>query len=723
VYEQFLGKVIRLTDGHQAKVEYKPEVKKAGGVFYTPQYIVEYIVKHTVGELVTDKTPRDVAKLRVLDPACGSGSFLIGAFQFLLDWHRDWYIANLVPVFIDKKSVTDPAVLALLPETVPRGKKHLAQAELPIYKAGTSGDATRTRSDWRLTTAEKKRILLNNIFGVDIDTQAVEVTKLSLLLKVLEEENEENIDKQLKLFAERALPSLHENIKCGNSLIGTDILTPEMPAEEVKRINPFDWDREFADVMKAGGFDAVIGNPPYLRIQGLQEHYEDQIPYLIEKYQSAVKRFDLYLLFIEKGYCLLNSKGLLSYICPHKFLNSDFGSGLRGFFVKNSAIDSIVSFGNNLIFKTATTYTGIFKLQRSKQSKFLYFEFPLLPIIEIPEKLSSLKTENFSEFSISEFSSEPWTLSSSRSQLFIDKLNSSNQLKIADVFTEVMVGVQSGIDNIHLLWENDTSSTRNDVMRLFSERAGEVIEIEKDLVKPILMGEDVHRYQKIQNHNFVIYPYKLENGKTVIIDENELKTKFPIGYSYLKKYQSELKDIRTRQKTNPEYWYSCHRSKDMSLFEQERIITPEISLGCNMTISPGGIYHNTKVYSLIADEKFGEHKHYWLGILNSPLLWWFIKTTGYALRGGYFTFKTNYLRPFPIRTINFSDPADKARHDRMVALVTQMLELNKKLQDASLDHEKELLSRQIEATDASIDKLVYELYGLTEEEIAIVEGR
>ena len=132
VYEQFLGKVIRLTDGHQAKVEYKPEVKKAGGVFYTPQYIVEYIVKHTVGELVKDKTPRDVAKLRILDPACGSGSFLIGAYQFLLDWHRDWYIVNLVPVFKEKNSVADPAVIALLPEAAPRGKKNLAQVDLPV---------------------------------------------------------------------------------------------------------------------------------------------------------------------------------------------------------------------------------------------------------------------------------------------------------------------------------------------------------------------------------------------------------------------------------------------------------------------------------------------------------------------------------------------------------------------------------------------------------------
>ena len=722
VYEQFLGKVIRLTDGHRAQVEYKPEVKKAGGVFYTPQYIVEYIVKHTVGELVKDKTPRDVAKLRVLDPACGSGSFLIGAYQFLLDWHRDWYIENLVPVFIDKKAVTDPAVLALLPEATPRGKKHLAQAELPIYKAGTSGDATRTRSDWRLTTTEKKRILLNNIYGVDIDTQAVEVTKLSLLLKVLEEENEENIDKQLKLFAERALPSLHQNIKCGNSLIGTDISTPEMSSEEFKRINPFDWEKGFVSVMAAGGFDAVIGNPPYLRIQGLQEHYENQIDYLIKHYQSAVKRFDLYLLFVEKGFSLLNNKGLLSYICPHKFFNADFGSGLRGFLIKNSAINSIVSFGNNLIFKTATTYTGIIILDKSKKSEFSYYHFSLLPNIEIPEKLSNLKDENFSKIALSDLSSEPWSLTQTDFQFLIDKLNSSCRIKIADVFGEIMVGVQSGVDNIHLLKENNNSPPKNGIISLFSEKAGKCIEIEIDLVKPILLGEDVHRYQKIQNHYYVIYPYKLIERKTVILEEYELKEKYPLGYEYLKKYQSELKEIRIRQKTNSNYWYSCHRSKDMYLFEQERIITPEISFGCNMTISPAGIYHNTMVYSLIAKPNFVEHKFYWLGILNSPVLWWFIKTTGNALRGGYFRFKTNYLKPFPIRTINFADPADKARHDRMIALVTQMLELNKRLQDAKLEHEKTLLSRQVEAADAAIDKLVYELYGLTAEEIAIVEG-
>ena len=195
VYEQFLGKVIRLTAGHNAKVEEKPEVKKAGGVYYTPEYIVEYIVQNTVGRLVEEKTPKKVEALRILDPACGSGSFLIGAYQYLLNYHLKWYIENN-------------------PEKYAKGK----------YPA-----VYRSEGGWRLTTQEKKRILLNNIFGVDIDRQAVEVTKLSLLLKVLEDENRETIGKNLILFRERVLPNLDSNIKCGNSLIGTDFYSNSLP--------------------------------------------------------------------------------------------------------------------------------------------------------------------------------------------------------------------------------------------------------------------------------------------------------------------------------------------------------------------------------------------------------------------------------------------------------------------------------------------------------------
>ena len=682
VYERFLGKVIRLTAGHQAKIEEKPEVRKAGGVYYTPTYIVDYIVKNTIGKLVKNKKPKDIASLKIVDPACGSGTFLIGAYQYLLDWHLDWYsIAENSP----DKWVKNKSIIKV-------------------------GDI------YKLTIAKKREILLNNIHGVDIDSQAVEVTKLSLLLKVLE-----NPSGQLGLGLERSLPNLGDNIKCGNSLIGFDYFTGLMfPDESTRsRINPFNWNIEFKDIFSRGGFDVVISNPPYLRIQGLQEYFGDQIEYFIEHYKSAVKRFDLYLLFAERSYMLLKNDGMLGFICPHKFLNSDFGSGIRSFLIEKEALEKFISFGNNPIFRQASTYTGLLFLRKSKAHQFKYYEFETMSTIEIPDVLDNLPDDSYTIYDIKNFSKKPWVLTKKHVQSILQTLSRQPQT-LGDVSDNILVGVQSGIDNIHLMKFEKTGSSNS--LFLFSERAQDIVEIENELVKPMMRGEDVHRYELPHNNFYCIYPYKLVDGKTKILEERELKDMYPKGYAYLKKYRGELKEIRERQKTNPKYWYSCHRSRDMNVFESERIITPEISLGCNMTIAPKGLYHNTKVYSIIPAKNREEHQNYWLGLLNSNLLWWYLSNTGYVLRGGYFVFKTNYLSPFPIYLIDFSNPGEKSKHNKMVRLVEQILIAHKSLSLAQTPQEKQRLERQIQVTDRMIDSLVYEMYDLSDEDIGIVEN-
>ena len=698
-YEQFLGKVIRLTAGHHAKIEEKPEVRKAGGVYYTPQYIVDYIVKNTVGKLCENKTPADVRELRILDPACGSGSFLLGAYQFLMDWHLAYYKSE------HEKTGKIPLVL---PE---KGKRRRKSDPYVIFQ-GRGGD-------WYLTTAEKKRILTNNIYGVDIDANAVEVTKLSLLLKVLEDENSETLSRQLGLWRERALPDLGGNIKCGNSLIGSDFYDNQQAAlfdeAEMLRINVFDWDREFPGIFARGGFDAVIGNPPYLRIQGLQKHYSNQIVYYSKKYQSAVKRFDLYLLFIEKGFSLFNEQGYLGFICPHKFINSDFGSGIRKFLIDNSSLNLLISFGNNLIFNQASTYTGLLFLQK-KQKEFFYYEFPNQPQSELQMHLNKLNKNDLTNYPTSGFSDVPWVFTDRNTQIVLRKLK-MQRYKLGDVFDEIMVGIQSGIDNIHVL--KKISKPQHDIIKVYSEREGREIEIEIGLLKPILRGEDVHRYEKPVSKYYCIYPYYLENEKTKIMLEEDILHKFPLGYNYLKRHKTELKEIRTRQKTNPIYWYSCHRSKSMSIFEKTRIITPEISLGCNMTMGDAGIYHNTKVYSLMPSKEINENILYWLGILNSKILWWYIKNTGYVLRGGYYKFKTNYLMPFPIHFIDFSIKNEFEKYNKVVLLVEQILDFHKKLTDGRDPRMREQLQRRIDSTDNQIDRLVYDLYGLTDKEIGL----
>ena len=226
VYEQFLGKVIQLDENENRKVEVveKTEARKAGGIYYTPSYIVDYIVKNTLGKLLEGKTPKEASELRILDPACGSGSFLIGAYQYLLDWHFYWYNKNLIPLLNAGYKPTSKEVQELLPGPIEKPDKNAKAKSKKIWeRALVAAIPTEQRADGlHLRTFERKRILLNNIYGVDIDTQAVEVTKLSLLLKVLEGENKATIADLTKYSKERALPDLGNNIKCGNSLIEQD---------------------------------------------------------------------------------------------------------------------------------------------------------------------------------------------------------------------------------------------------------------------------------------------------------------------------------------------------------------------------------------------------------------------------------------------------------------------------------------------------------------------
>ena len=342
VYEQFLGKVINLS-GRSATVTEKPAVRKAGGVYYTPTYIVRYIVKTTVGKVVTgktyaqvsgeDKRAKNAAPIRVLDPACGSGSFLIEAYQYLLDWYTGQYISDGV-------------------------ERHIKGKQPRLYEA--------SRGIWRLTISEKKRILLTHIFGVDIDAQAVEVTKLSLLMKVLEGEKGDALAAQMNLFHMRALPDLGNNIKCGNSLIGSDIYSQQnlrLSEDEETRINPFDWTAFIKEMTRSQRFDIVIGNPPYVLLE--DDNRQTAIEAYIERhYKVASFKVDTYHLFIERGLQLLAEKGLYSFITPSNFLTNNHAGGLRNILIEGRNLSTIVNFKGR-VFQSASVDTCIFLIDKA----------------------------------------------------------------------------------------------------------------------------------------------------------------------------------------------------------------------------------------------------------------------------------------------------------------------------------------------------------------------
>ncbi|AZL15903.1 Eco57I restriction-modification methylase domain-containing protein [Rickettsiales endosymbiont of Stachyamoeba lipophora] len=678
IYERFLGQVITVSStGKSVKIEQKPEVKKAGGVYYTPSYIVDYIIKNTIGELLKDKTPEQVSMIRVLDPACGSGSFLLGAYQFLLNWHLDYYV-NHPKKYKDK-----------------------------FYKIGDS--------NYKLTISERKKILTNNIYGVDIDSQAVEVSKLSLLIKVLENETQETVGEQLKLFKERALPDLGDNIKCGNSLVGTDFYSkyPNQSEEEKTRVNPFDWQSEFPLVFKDGGFDAVVGNPPYARIQTLQEMFGSSVAYFKSEYMSADKNFDIYILFNEKGFSLLKSKGYLGFIQPHKFFQSEMGQKLRNYLASNKALHKIVSFGSAQIFDGATTYTAITILKKAFNKKFDYAI--LESDIALNIKNDKTLNKNFISLNQPEVDNN-WHFLSNDKQKVLDTI-SKLPLRLKDVTRKIFVGLQTSADKIYVL---ELIKQSKHTSTCYSKSLDKEIEIENDLIKPFLMGKDVKRYSKPSPKNVVIFPYLLENGKANLMSQDYLKANYPLGWQYLLENKDEL-EKRENSRMKHENFYAYIYPKNLVEFATPKIMTPEIANSPNLTFDADGtMYHTTTVYTISITDSMGS-KLFYLGLLNSSILKFFIAQTAHTLRGGYFRFQNRYLEAFPIPKLDLSKKPDKAIHDKLSSLAENMLELNKKLLSTNNPNDKTKIQRQIEATDKEINAIVYKLYGLTDEEIRIVE--
>jgi predicted type IV restriction endonuclease len=629
VYEQFLGKVIRLTAGHQAKVEEKPEVRKAGGVYYTPTYIVEYIVQHTIGKLVEGKTPqqvgaltahyqpskaKDARPLAVLDPACGSGSFLLGAYQFLLDWYRDGYVND--------------------------GPKNHTAGKNPRLYQHPSGE-------WRLTTAERKRILLSHIHGVDIDSQAVEVTKLSLLLKVLEGESAENLDAGLRLFHERVLPDLSSNIKCGNSLIGPDFYeTPGgqmglFDEEQRLKINVFDWQTEFKDIMNAGGFDAVIGNPPYLFITEVKDEFRH---YYQNRYRTVKYRFDLYGAFIEKGLRELLADGAaFGFIIPHTLLSNTSFEALRACLANETRLTQIVDIGH-----------GVFTTARNETMLLFFQKQPARPgdTVEVKATTPAIWPEFSTEF---EALQQDWARTNG--DVWLVHVNGPQTRFLAR-----MKGMEFRLEDYCIA--NQGLRTGNNEKYLADHVAG-------PKWRRAAGGKNIARYGPIREEIYVFY-------EPSVLDAPRRPEIF---FSERKIIVQEIRNISLPRRI-------------VATLDEAKVIGLQ----------------STNVINSRDDSPYD--LRYILGLLNSEATNVYFRLT----YPGNNHIPSNQLLQIPV-----PPPDNEARHDEVVTLVQQILDLHKQLPEAKTAHAKTAIQRQIDATDRRIDQLVYELYGLTDEEIAIVE--
>ena len=598
-----------------------------------------------------NKNPQEVAALKIVDPACGSGTFLLGAYQFLLDWHLNWY-------------------------TAPENEPGLAEKLKAIVKVGEG---------YRLTTAKKKEILLNNIFGVDIDAQAVEVTKLSLLLKVLE-----SASGQMELSLQRVLPDLGNNITCGNSLVGEDYFEGKLMVDREQRwrVNPFDWKSAFPKVFAQGGFDVVVGNPPYVRMESFKELKD----YLSKNYACHEERSDIYAYIIERSHKILQLGGLFGMIVSNKFLRANYGKPLRDFIQKNANVKHIIDFAGLPVFKGATVRTIILLTTLEIQKESLQYTPPMSIDVFSEVEYSKATVENViteTTYPIrnTTLAKDIWSFAQPDADNLLDRLKKANTLLVEYCDDLICMGVKSGLTDAFVI----DAGTRAEIVKENPKAA--------EIIKPFLNGRDVRRYVLEPKDIYLLYTHR---GVRI--------AEYPAVERHLKPFKEQLKKRATKQE-----WYELQQSQFayMKYFESPKIVFPDIATAPRFVLDEGGYYGSNTIFFI------PRHDLYLLGLLNSQLAKLYFLKVCAGLEGKketYLRFFGQYLEGFPVAK------GDKAQRDKIVSLVEAMLLLHKSLALAQSPVEKERLEKQIKSTDAGIDELVYELYGLSEEEIKIVEG-
>jgi adenine-specific DNA-methyltransferase len=651
-YEQFLGKTITINNRGKAVIELKPEVRKAGGVYYTPQYVVEYIVANTIGKLCENKTPTQVAEIKIVDPACGSGSFLLGAYQYLLNWHKDYYLQN------------------------PNKKKTLTP-------------------DGNLTTLEKKKILLNNIYGVDIDANAVEVTKLSLLLKCMEGETQASIAHQMKMFNERVLPTLDENIKSGNSLIDTDYYDNEFDFGEERKIKPFNWQEEFSKILPKG-FDAVIGNPPYIKERGSKEIFEPVTKSKLGKIYHQGK-MDFWYYFIHRGIDILKSNGYLAFITNSYWMRSDGASKLIDRIEKELTVNTIVDFDNYKVFEDVSGKhnISIFTKGQNKKTK--------CQVLTIQKQNPSSAID---EYNLLEINNENLFSNSKLNIQSVD--NIFENCDIIDNHFDTSVGVQESTDKVTKTQKEKTKRSDiniGDGVFVLTEKEIKNLGFskeEKKLLKPYVNTLHVKRYALKFENEYLLYLGKQER-------EDVAKGKYP----NVKKHLDNMREFITSSNAP----YGIHRTREQRFFEEPKLICK------GMFLKPEFYFDDQKYYcgfsfSVIIQKSNKYNITLLLALMNSKLGEYWFNLNG-KKRGVGVDIGVKVFRLFPLPKTSNKDFSKL--NGEIIKWVVQLTELYNNLKTLSLHSSIQQTERQIKHIEDKINTLVYQLYELKKEEIELIE--
>jgi len=701
---------------------YLAGVRHDEGIYYTPKFVTRYIVENTVGEKL-DKFVREIkncleqenfeevmrlladfTSVRVLDPACGSGSFLIKAVRKL--WAKYKEVQNLLREAERKHNKW-------------QGSLHRPkEVEEKVEKIHQAMEILGPRNDRELIA----RILVRHIHGNDKDKKALDVAKVNIWLEAIKLSPAEFRYDRLPAETNYILPDLQMNFCNGDSVVGlpenqtvrylyekhneemselcelriryvADPSDPQLvkriieiksklreeldkkfgeylsekglPVEVLKETLPFHWALDFwyfyfnekGEPLPEGsrGADIVIGNPPYERIQVLMKKAPIYVDYLNKcGFESAFKNYDLAVIFIEKGFRLLKKGGEFGYIVSNKFMQADYGEATRRYLSHEKAVRQLVDFGDQQVFDDATTYTVLTFLSSRPTETFKYalvkkLERTLDQLIKVKENVNLDETSITVQTQETDtLSHKPWIFAAAKEEEILDKIA---RFKKLDDVAQIFVGLQTSADRVYILeFKEDLGS----LVKVYSRQRKREYILEKDLLKPLLMGKDIRRWN-VQDYSLVVlYPYEIKGNKAILIDRNTLETKYPRSWQYLLDNRAILESRDRGAWKDREDWYAYGRHQNIEKFEQEKIMTQVLANKSSFSLDREGVFYfvgggNAGGYGIVPYEGFSASQTYVCALLNSTLLDWNLKKISTRFRGGFYSYAKRFSGKLPIK--------------------------------------------------------------------------
>ena len=615
IYEQFLGEAIAFNDQGAVNIISKGEVLASGGIVPTPRFVADAIVQRTIEPALAGKSPAELDNFTVADICCGSGIFLLSAFEFLTDHYLSWYQDN------DREH-------------------HIGRT---IYEV--------TEGQWRLTFDEKRRILMAHIRGVDIDANAVEIARFSLLLKLIEDESEIGLREFVRRTATPALPTLDGIIRAGNSLVSQEewaAARGALPAQLLEKVNPFTWADEFPDEQARGGFDVIVGNPPYIRIQKMTAHALEETFFYrspSSPYTTAHQdNFDKYALFIERALTLTTPEGRLGFIIPHKFMTIQAGRSLRRLITADQPLESIVHFGVQQVFgHNRANYTCILILDRRGRAEVE---------VERVERLDSWRYGTDGQHSVipaGELTDEPWQFANADTTALFTRVRLACDRELRQV-AEIFVGVQTSADPIYIF--RATAETAGTLILNWSNRDWP---IERGILRPCLQDAPLDPYALAEANAWMIFPYKIVQGATTarLLQPHEMAQRYPGCLAYL---TARREDLDRRNVTGgaaaERQFYQFGRSQSLTKFDSPKIILPILSLNAryayddnDIVVTGGG---NGPYYMIRPRRGVDETSYFLLAVLHHPLSEAMVRMHTSTFRGGYYSHGKQFIDHLPI---------------------------------------------------------------------------